>query len=977
MGGVASWVNNNVIQPVSRTAENIVHNPLPVIETVALTAALGPAGLGLTSAAVAAPVAAATVSAMNGGSVANIAKAAISGYVGAQVASAAPSAINSLVTSDNPLGSLFVDNPQNITIASSALGASAQGTTNALLKGQPLNQALQSGIMAGATSGVYSAIGSLNVDTGIQQQINSVVNDAKNQVLPLLNQAYPAVSNLLGSLFVDTTPTPSGLNSLPSSVNTADQAFESPSSNVNTGVQNISDALSTAPVSQPTPTPSATPSPIDAATTPDSGLSSLPTSVNTPDQAFGSAAPNIDTNLPNVSDSLPTAPTSQPTNNVDLTPANAPSPIDSALLDTTNGALPVLASTDTGTTSDVTAPITGALPVSSNNLGLPPGVPNDAVEEVDQDGQVIYVDYSTGVGYDEAGNVLPGDYSPITPNDFPAPEESGLSTLPTSFDTTEQPLDFPAQNEDTGVQANADVSPIDTVSESTESTPSPIDTGTSGKLTSFTDSEHPEGVTTIESTDGQGNVTSTPVDTSGISDNINVAQNGTTISPSPIDSGLPAPNTVTESDTGTSTYYGQPTELGTTTNFQDNTSTTAYQDPSTGDIINTDSGLSVLPTTGTAVPGCTPSNIKFPTVSGATYPTVSGATSTPTATPTGQSCISSTGALPASYWLSSAPQELADLGSFKTIDSLTPLPGFDASTQSAAPAVTTAPNISPSQQLERLAVVDPELANRIANNQITSQEINDPRVINEIMQYDPRLLHQLAQRGYAVPGVAAATGGSIKNFASGGNSAFNEFCLSACTFMKNLAPTHINYMPPQKTPQTLGALHQISPQLSIYGSFGQLAKGGLPSKYYEAAPEGHHPEFVTGVTGYYAGGRGTGQSDDIPAMLHDGDYVIDADAVAALGDGSSKAGNEALMHFMGQVPHKKELGSNPVPAKIADGEVVLPESFVTALGGGDNKHGAKMLDQMRERLRDHKRSAPTSKIPPKAKSPLEYLKGKG
>jgi len=30
---------------------------------------------------------------------------------------------------------------------------------------------------------------------------------------------------------------------------------------------------------------------------------------------------------------------------------------------------------------------------------------------------------------------------------------------------------------------------------------------------------------------------------------------------------------------------------------------------------------------------------------------------------------------------------------------------------------------------------------------------------------------------------------------------------------------------------------------------------------------------------------------------------------------------------------------------------------------------------MREAIRKHKRSAPPDKIPPKAKSPLEYLKG--
>jgi len=156
---------------------------------------------------------------------------------------------------------------------------------------------------------------------------------------------------------------------------------------------------------------------------------------------------------------------------------------------------------------------------------------------------------------------------------------------------------------------------------------------------------------------------------------------------------------------------------------------------------------------------------------------------------------------------------------------------------------------------------------------------------------------------------------------------------------------------------------------------GGMAEGGLPARYHPEAPEGHHPEFITGQTGYYAAGRGTGQSDDIPAMLHDGDYVIDADSVAQLGDGSSKAGAQALEHFRNQIPHHAHGGSaSPVPAKIADGEYVLPAAFVSALGGGDNKTGSKLLDKMREELREHKRSAPVNKIPPKAKSPLDYLR---
>ena len=141
----------------------------------------------------------------------------------------------------------------------------------------------------------------------------------------------------------------------------------------------------------------------------------------------------------------------------------------------------------------------------------------------------------------------------------------------------------------------------------------------------------------------------------------------------------------------------------------------------------------------------------------------------------------------------------------------------------------------------------------------------------------------------------------------------------------------------------------------------------------------HKPEFVTGHTGYYAQGGGTGQSDDIPALLKDGDYVMDADIVAALGDGSNKAGAEALHHFMGQFPHKhyeNHSTGGHINAMIADGEFVFPSSLVTALGGGSNKEGAKKLDDMREKIREHKRSASTNKIPPKAKSPLSYMEKK-
>jgi hypothetical protein len=261
---------------------------------------------------------------------------------------------------------------------------------------------------------------------------------------------------------------------------------------------------------------------------------------------------------------------------------------------------------------------------------------------------------------------------------------------------------------------------------------------------------------------------------------------------------------------------------------------------------------------------------------------------------------------------------------------------------------------------------------------------------------DPALAKEFAIRGIVPPTDVAsnnpfnledyqtklyAEGGEVMpSFSTGGTNSQNSGLFDSSVFNPVIKPVSPNMLPPAPVSATplasrLGALKYLYNGLGGKSTgLSGLASGGLPTKYAQATPKGHKPEFITGLTGYYAEGKGTGQSDDIPAMLHDGDYVADADLVAALGDGSSKAGAEALEKFRRQIPHQKTVDGEPVPAKIADGEYVFPASFVTAIGKGDNKAGAKLLDSMREAIRAHKRSAPTSKIPPKAKSPLDYLK---
>ena len=273
----------------------------------------------------------------------------------------------------------------------------------------------------------------------------------------------------------------------------------------------------------------------------------------------------------------------------------------------------------------------------------------------------------------------------------------------------------------------------------------------------------------------------------------------------------------------------------------------------------------------------------------------------------------------------------------------------------------------------QLASMTPDTSAQIFRVGQTAKDPLAKVVTQPITELTPE--YKNIQQTYGCAQTAAKGGliGSLGHYASGGSTSDkkNLFCFkdSEPKFDEQRPELLMGRVSNSKVEPMV--LKQIKTGISGY------ARGGLPEKYHAATPEGHHPEFITGLTGYYACGGGTGQSDDIPAMLHDGDYVMDAETVSALGDGSSKAGMHVLEGFRSQVPYKNAPGGNPVPAKIADGEYVFPAAFVSALGRGDNKRGSEILDGLREKLRAHKRGAPLDKIPPKAKSPLDYIqKGK-
>lgn len=121
------------------------------------------------------------------------------------------------------------------------------------------------------------------------------------------------------------------------------------------------------------------------------------------------------------------------------------------------------------------------------------------------------------------------------------------------------------------------------------------------------------------------------------------------------------------------------------------------------------------------------------------------------------------------------------------------------------------------------------------------------------------------------------------------------------------------------TPYELGAKAGglATPLMAAGGSttgtrYGAYAGGGLNVVSHSGK------ERVDFRQGDAVTGPGDGQSDDIPAMLADGEFVFPADVVAALGNGSTKAGSDKLydmMHSIRAYHRSAKPKDLPPPAK--------------------------------------------------------------
>jgi hypothetical protein len=101
--------------------------------------------------------------------------------------------------------------------------------------------------------------------------------------------------------------------------------------------------------------------------------------------------------------------------------------------------------------------------------------------------------------------------------------------------------------------------------------------------------------------------------------------------------------------------------------------------------------------------------------------------------------------------------------------------------------------------------------------------------------------------------------------------------------------------------------------------FGQEWKAAKAGGAIENAPKGHNPQFFSegglgSMKNTYVKGKGDGTSDSIAAMLANGEFVVPADVVSSLGNGSNDAGAKVLDEFLRTIrAHKRKADPKGLP----------------------------------------------------------------
>jgi len=193
---------NTVANDVSNVVQTIADNPIPIIEVVAVTLALGPEGLDLSSnigAPATAAVSNAAVVAANGGNVDDIAKAAAAAAVGSYVSTATGTSVAGTVP-DATTTTLA-------NIAGSAAGSAAQTA----IMGGNASTILQNALAGGAAAGTAAGASALGAGTTTANVLGGAVGGASqaggNTLAALTGAAGGAARSVSPTGATTTTPT--------------------------------------------------------------------------------------------------------------------------------------------------------------------------------------------------------------------------------------------------------------------------------------------------------------------------------------------------------------------------------------------------------------------------------------------------------------------------------------------------------------------------------------------------------------------------------------------------------------------------------------------------------------------------------------------------------------------------------------------------------------------------------------------------
>jgi hypothetical protein len=234
---------------------------------------------------------------------------------------------------------------------------------------------------------------------------------------------------------------------------------------------------------------------------------------------------------------------------------------------------------------------------------------------------------------------------------------------------------------------------------------------------------------------------------------------------------------------------------------------------------------------------------------------------------------------------------------------------------------------------------------------------------------------------------AGQTGANAANLTGTIAQAGANAASSGSGALANLGKKAVDYA---KQPKNWGNVVKYAGALGALGGAGgaQEAEGapdspqspGLKQLPYNRAASNRDFDWYT----YGQGPEQQFYSDNaVPAFTPDeeepvgakhGGSFSGAGASGSFGSDTDFPDNEAETRFV-RGPGTGR--SDSIDAQLSDGEYVLTAEDVALLGDGSSDAGAKRLDEFRANLRKHKGGAlARGKISPNAKSPMSYLKGR-